>query len=179
MEQGWLTYRMFSNFLAEQKAVQSRQLGIYGSQPEPRRNIWKLWRLIRACDRIQNGGILASGRDTTWLEELSYQLFLLWWRRWKSQINNLFHGRFIRVAKSPTRSAVPRHFRWGWISVGHLLGVWLSGRVADLGTAGMPSWLSMSTRCGGGYPADNILESKTRNWGKPFFVKIGVWSYPI
>ena len=99
---------MFSTFFAEQKPVQSRQLGIYGSQPEARRNIRKLPRLIRVHDGIQNGRILVSGRDTTWLEELVYELFLLWWRRWKSQIKNLFHGRFIRVAKSPARCAVPR-----------------------------------------------------------------------
>ena len=77
-------YCIFSNFLAEQKAVQSRQLGTYGSQPEARRNIRKLQWLIKVRDGIQNGGILVSGQGTTWLEELGYKLFLLWWRRWTS-----------------------------------------------------------------------------------------------
>ena len=35
-------YFMFSNFLAEQKADSSLQLGIYGSQPDVRQNIRKL-----------------------------------------------------------------------------------------------------------------------------------------
>ena len=118
-------YRIFSNFSAEQKTVKSQQLGIYGSQPEARRNLRKLRQLIRVRDGIQNGGILVSGWGNTWLEELGYKLFLLWWRRWKSQINNLFRGWFIRVDKLPTRSAVPRHFGWGWSdcwpSVGNLI----------------------------------------------------------
>ena len=59
---------MISNFSAEQKAAQSRQLGIYGSQAETQRNIRKLWRLIRVRNGVQNGGILGQG--ITWLEEL-------------------------------------------------------------------------------------------------------------
>ena len=45
-------YRMFSNVLAEQKAVQSRQLGICGSQLEAQQKFRKLRRLIRVRDEI-------------------------------------------------------------------------------------------------------------------------------
>ena len=43
-------YRMFSNVLAEQKAVQSRQLGICGSQLETQQKFRKLRLLIRVHD---------------------------------------------------------------------------------------------------------------------------------
>ena len=78
-------------------------------------------------------------------------------------MNNLFHGRFIRVAKSPDRSAVPRHFGWGWSRCSPSVGSLIVKKVGDLGKAGRPSWLSISTQCGGGYPADDKLESKTKN----------------
>ena len=46
-------YRMFSNFSAEHKAVENRQLlGIHGSQPEGRQHIRKLRGLIRVRTEI-------------------------------------------------------------------------------------------------------------------------------
>ena len=110
--------------------------------------------------------------------------------QWEAAINTwregigrvkLFHGRVIRVlTKSPARIAVPRHFGWDGIAVGHLLGVRSSERVGDLDTAQRPSWLSISTLS---VEADSLWTTNEspslRIRGSQFSSKIGVQSDPI
>ena len=90
---------MFSNFLAEQKLVQSRQLGICGSQSEARRKIRKLRQLIRV-----RGGIIGNKMaEFSLVVEASVRGHCACMDQWETAINPLlpvvFIARVARVAK--------------------------------------------------------------------------------
>ena len=131
--------RIFPNCSAEQKADPCRQLGIYGSQPEARRNIRKLRRQIRVRD-----GIIRNKMAKILLVVEAF-VFGQGVGRVKWTISSAVDSSELSL-DCQTESLSQDLSGGGGVAVGPLLGVRSSGRVGDLGAAGRPSWLSISTR---------------------------------
>ena len=110
---------MFSNFVAEQKTVQSWQLGMYGSQPEPQRNIRKLRRLIK----VRNGMIGNKMAEVSLVVEAPVHGYHVYMDQQEAAINA--HDVPLCTSKNPCMHQFAVHSSFGLVgnsNVSHVVG---------------------------------------------------------